>query len=182
MIFVLFPHKPFRPRRRFPSTAAVFRCTPGRPLKGVSIKKTPPLKKSTAVSLLHFSCYRLRVKAASYSVSRPLFLFMVRVVFDPHQSPIWFKASVFCTAKHRPFRFGGPENRRCHAGSNCMLADHMVINQPHCGYRHRRIKIINRLRVQQVPIRPDGLLPAPRMVQCCTQSHYRNNLFSSKAT
>ena len=43
---------------------------------------------------------------------------MVRVVFDPHQSPIWFKAIVFLTPKHRPFRRGGPENRRCHARSN----------------------------------------------------------------
>jgi len=33
-------------------------------------------------------------KAADYFVPRPLFQFMVRVVFDPHQSPIWFKAIV----------------------------------------------------------------------------------------
>jgi hypothetical protein len=32
----------------------------GRPLKGVSIKKTPPLQKNTPVFLLHFSYYRLR--------------------------------------------------------------------------------------------------------------------------
>jgi hypothetical protein len=43
---------------------------------------------------------------------------MVRVVFDPHQSPIWFKAFVLYTSKHRLFRSCGPENRRCHAGSN----------------------------------------------------------------
>ena len=28
-----------------------------------------------------------------------------------------------------------------HAGSNCMFADHVVLNQPLCGCRHRRIKI-----------------------------------------
>jgi hypothetical protein len=94
---------------------------------------------------------------------------MVGVVIDPHQSPIWFKASVFFTSTQRPFRLGGPENRRYHADSNCMLADHVVINQPLFGYRHRRIKIINRLWVQQVPIRPDGLLPTPKLVPCGTQ-------------
>jgi hypothetical protein len=51
-----------------------------------------------------------------------------------------------------------------------MLADHVVINQPLCGYRHRRIKIKNRLWVQQVPIRPGGLLPNPKMVLCWTQT------------
>ena len=75
-----------------------------------------------------------------------------------------------------------PKADRRHADSNCIITDHVVINQPLCGYRHRRIKIKNRLWVQQVPIRPGGLLPNPRMVLCCTQTDYRNNFSSSNAT
>ena len=56
----------------------------GRPLKGVSREKTPLLQKNIPVFLIHFSCYWLRAWAVNYFVSRPLFPFMVRVVFDPH--------------------------------------------------------------------------------------------------
>ena len=107
---------------------------------------------------------------------------MVRVVFDPHQSPIWFKAIVFLLLNNAPSAHGGPENHRCHAGSNWIFTDHVVMNQPLCGCRHRRIKIKNRMWVQQVPIRPAGLSPNPRMVLCCTQTDYRNNFSSSNAT
>jgi hypothetical protein len=107
---------------------------------------------------------------------------MVRVVFDPHQSPIRIKAIVFFSSKHRPFRLGGPENRRYHADSTWMFTDHVVINQPLFGYRHGRIKIKNRIWVQQIPIRPDGFLPTPIMVQSCTQKDYPNSFSESKAT
>ena len=107
---------------------------------------------------------------------------MVRVVFDPHQSPIWFKAIVFLLLNNAPSAHGGPENHRCHAGSNWIFTDHVVMNQPLCGCRRRRIKIKNRMWVQQVPIRPAGLSPNPRMVLCCTQTDYRNNFSSSNAT
>jgi hypothetical protein len=70
----------------------------GRPLKGLSLqndggqakrKNTFPLEKQTFFSL-HFRCCRIRYCAVvDYFVPHPLFLSMVRVVFDPHQSPIW---------------------------------------------------------------------------------------------
>jgi hypothetical protein len=160
----------------------MYRIDWGSPIKGRVKEKNTPHKKKHAVFSLTLQLLSTRSCAVDYFVPRPLFLSMDRVVFDPHQSPIWFKAIMFGTSKHRPFRCCGPENHRCHAGSNCMFTDHVVINQPLCGCRHRRIKIKNRMWVQQVPIRPGGLIPNPRMVQCCTQTHYRNNLSSSKDT
>jgi hypothetical protein len=118
---------------------------------------------------IHQANISLEPSLALLSDLHPLFPSMDRVVIDPHQSPIWFKASEFLPQHSAPSAFGGPENRRYHADSNGMLADHVVINQPLDGYRHRRIKIINRLWVQQVPIRPVGLLPTPKRVPCCTQ-------------
>jgi hypothetical protein len=118
---------------------------------------------------IHQSYISLWHSLALLADLHPLFPSMIGVVFDPHQSPIWIKASVFLPQHSAPSANGGPENRRYHADSNCMLSDDVVMNQPLFGYRHRRIKIINRLWVQQVPIRPVGLLPTPKLVPCCTQ-------------
>ena len=154
----------------------------GSPIKGrVKKKNTSPQKKHAVFYLRLIGC-RFGLK-------------LLIILFRARYFRLWFAWSLtrishpsgsrplFFTSKHRPFRCGGPENHRCHAaGSNCMIADPVVMNHPLGGYRHRRIKIINRLWVQQVPIRPVGLIPNPRAVLCYTQKHYWNNLSSSKVT
>ena len=142
----------------------------GRPLKGVSTKKNTSLPKKHAVFSLHLTGCRLALKL-------PIILFRARYF------RLWFAWSLtrishpsgsrqlrFITQNTSPFRAGGPENRRYHAGSNCLFADPVVLYQPLCGCRHRRIKIKSRVWVLHVPIRPGGLLPTPNMVQCRTQT------------
>ena len=69
----------------YPSRHMVY-CDWGRPLKGLSREKTPlPQEKSYFFSLT-LQLLSSRSLSVVYFVSRPLFPFMVRVVFDPHQS------------------------------------------------------------------------------------------------
>jgi len=59
-------------------------------------------------------------------------------ISDTHQSPIGIKAVILW---HQPLvHFRTPENHRFHAVSNYYVTDLMVINQPHEGSRHRRIR------------------------------------------
>jgi len=74
----------------------------GRPLKARSREKTPPQQKNMLFFSLTLQLLPTRSFAVDYFVSRPLFPFMDRVVFDPHQSPIWFKAIVFLRPKYGP--------------------------------------------------------------------------------
>ena len=124
----------------------------------------------------HFKSFRLGLYLLFILFRARYFLLWFAWSLTRISHPFGSRQSGFLSSKHRPFRFSGPENHRCHAGSNCLFTDHVVLNQPLCGCRHRRIKIINRLRVQPVPIRPGGLLPTPIMVQGCTQTHYPNSL------
>ena len=57
---------------------------------------------------------------------------------DTHQSPIGIKAVILL---YQPLvHFWTPENHRFHAVSNCYVTDLMVVNQPHKGSRHGRIR------------------------------------------
>jgi hypothetical protein len=72
------------------------------PIKGRVNEKKHPLQKKPTVFSLTLQLLLTRSCAVDYFVSRPLFQFMVRVVFDPHQSPIWFKAIVFIDYNSAP--------------------------------------------------------------------------------
>jgi len=114
-------------------------------------------------------------KFCSFSDPHPLLQAMNRVVFDPHQSPIRFKA---WTPKHPapPLVHSDPRNTSVPCRCQLFVTDHVVLNQPLAGYRHRRIKSRNRKRVPPLPIRPDGFAPTPRPVNGSTQINYPNSL------
>ncbi len=101
---------------------------------------------------------------------RPGFHTMDRVVNDPHQSPIWFKAKL-PVQPVLPLAHVSPRNSSVPWRLQLFCHRSVVANQPRDGCRHRRIKYKNREWVRTVPnhtrwifTRPQtGSLPHPNL-------------------
>ena len=94
----------------------------GSPIKGrVKRKNTSPMKKITFF-LDPRTCFNFKHFYRFYPVRISYFGLSV-YGFDPHQSPIRFKANVHqakCVV-HGPWSVRTPENLLCHAVANCFV-------------------------------------------------------------